>query len=70
MVNNNAKPLTPSAKQHYQVTQADLPLSCPMPNMRLWDGHPRVYLPIAATGRAVCPYCDAEYTLVSAEHGE
>ena len=50
--------------QHrYEVTQAQLPLSCPLPSMRVWDGHPRVYLPIAETGRAVCPYCAAEYIL-------
>lgn len=56
-----------STKQHYQVTRADLPLSCPTRNMRLWDGHPRVYLPIEKTGKAVCPYCDAEYTLIDIE---
>lgn len=50
-------------KQRYEVTQADLPLSCPMPNMRLWDAHPRVFLPIAETGHVICPYCDAEYFL-------
>ena len=49
--------------RRYDVTSADLPLSCPMPNMRLWDAHPRVYLPIEATGHVVCPYCDAEYFL-------
>ena len=49
---------------HYEVTKADLPLSCPLPRLRLWDAHPRVYLPIIITGRAVCPYCNAEYTLL------
>lgn len=53
-----------SMKRHYQVTREDLPLSCPMADMRLWDAHPRVYLPITATGKAICPYCEAEYTLV------
>lgn len=53
-----------STKRHYQVTAEDLPLSCPMTDMRLWDAHPRVYLPIKETGKAVCPYCEAEYTLV------
>ncbi len=53
-----------STKRRYEVTHADLPLSCPMKDMRLWDAHPRVYLPIEATGRAECPYCDAEYFLV------
>jgi uncharacterized Zn-finger protein len=47
----------------YEVTRADLPLSCPANDMRLWDAHPKVYLPIEETGRAVCPYCDAEYIL-------
>lgn len=51
------------AKLHYEVTQADLPLSCPLPPYRLWDAHPRVYLPIHLTGRAICPYCSAEYVL-------
>lgn len=52
-----------STKRQYIVTYADLPLSCPMPHMRLWDSHPRVYLPIADTGLEVCPYCGAEYIL-------
>lgn len=52
-----------STKKEYIVTYDDLPLSCPMPNMRLWDGHPRVYLPIAETGREICPYCSAVYIL-------
>jgi uncharacterized Zn-finger protein len=34
-----------------------------MPQMILWNSHPRVYLPIEATGWAKCPYCSAEYTL-------
>lgn len=51
------------AQKKYQVTYDDLPLSCPLPNMRLWDAHPRVYLPIEVTGFEKCPYCGAEYTL-------
>ena len=47
----------------YTVTAKDLPLACPMPDMSLWNSHPRVYLPIEATGFAKCPYCGAEYTL-------
>jgi uncharacterized Zn-finger protein len=53
----------PNAASHYEVTAADLPLSCPMPSMSLWNSHPRVYLPIEATGFAKCPYCSAEFTL-------
>ena len=48
----------------YRVHRSDLPLSCPMPEMTLWNSHPRVYLPIEKTGRAQCPYCGAVYTLV------
>jgi uncharacterized Zn-finger protein len=31
--------------------------------MYLWNSHPKVYLPIAETGEAKCPYCGAEYYL-------
>jgi len=53
----------PNAQNQYTVTVKDLPLSCPMPDMSLWNSHPRVYLPIEPTGFAKCPYCGAEYTL-------
>jgi uncharacterized Zn-finger protein len=56
----------PNAKRHYEVTEADLPLACPMPSMQVWNSHPRVYLPIEKTGSAVCPYCDAEFILKNA----
>ncbi len=55
--------LPPNAQNQYEVTPDDLPLSCPMPQMILWNSHPRVYLPIEETGWAKCPYCGAEYTL-------
>lgn len=45
------------------VSQADLPLCCPMPDKMLWNAHPRVYLPIAAAGKVLCPYCSTEYIL-------
>jgi uncharacterized Zn-finger protein len=56
-------PIQPNAQHHYEVTVDDLPLSCPMSGMQLWNSHPRVYLPIEKTGWAKCPYCSAEYTL-------
>ncbi len=34
-----------------------------MPSMALWNSHPKVYLPIEATGQAQCPYCSALYVL-------
>ena len=56
--------LIPANSQHrYTVGPADLPLSCPMPGMYLWNSHPKVYLPIADTGTAKCPYCGAIYEL-------
>ena len=55
-----------NAQQRYEVRRADLPLSCPLPSMALWNSHPRVYLPIeAAEDREVqCPYCGAHYVLI------
>ncbi|MGH8494955.1 MAG: zinc-finger domain-containing protein [Gammaproteobacteria bacterium] len=57
----------PNAKNHYEVTRQDVPLHCPMPGMYLWNSHPKVYLPITATGKAKCPYCGALYTLTDFE---
>lgn len=55
---------TANSEQHYVVSRADLPLSCPTPEMTLWNSHPRVYLPIEDNGgRAICPYCSAEFVL-------
>ncbi len=59
-----ARTATPNDCERYEVRRADLPLHCPLPNMRLWDSHPQVYLPIEADGHAKCPYCGAEYVLV------
>jgi len=56
-----------NAQHHYTVTPADLPLSCPMPGMLLWNSHPKVYLAIEETGWAKCAYCGAEYTLEPGE---
>jgi uncharacterized Zn-finger protein len=56
--------IQPNAENHYNVMMADLPLSCPMTGMYLWNSHPKVYLPIEAKGSAKCPYCGAVYTLV------
>jgi uncharacterized Zn-finger protein len=55
--------LPANASKTYEVEASDLPLSCPMPEMTLWNSHPRVYLPIEQTGSAKCPYCGAEFTL-------
>ncbi len=53
-----------NTQQRYEVRAEQLPLSCPTPEMKLWNSHPRVYLPIEKTGEAVCPYCSAHFVLV------
>ena len=53
-----------NAESRYEVTRADLPLSCPMPDMAVWNSHPKVYLPVEETGEAKCPYCGAEFRLI------
>jgi uncharacterized Zn-finger protein len=55
----------PNAENSYDVSSSDLPLSCPMPGMYVWNSHPKVYLPIEKTGQAKCPYCGADYLLKS-----
>lgn len=56
---------SPNAERVYRVTRADLPLHCPMPEMYLWNSHPKVYLPIETSGEAKCPYCSASFELVA-----
>ena len=58
---SNAK--MPNAQNHYEVSRSDLPLHCPMPEMSLWNSHPKVYLSIEVKSKSKCPYCGAEYTL-------
>ena len=55
--------LQASTKHYYEVKEADLPLSCPLNHERVWDAHPRIYLPIEEGGEAVCPYCSTRYVL-------
>ena len=56
--------IEPNAESRYEITRADLPLSCPMPGMAVWNSHPKVYLPVEETGEAKCPYCGAEFRLI------
>ena len=43
---------------------------CPSPlaHMKIWDGHPKVYLDVAHSGQAKCPYCGTVYKLKDGEH--
>ncbi|MBP8119935.1 MAG: zinc-finger domain-containing protein [Burkholderiales bacterium] len=48
-----------------------MPLHCPMPSMKLWNSHPRVFIDVTSTGEAKCPYCGTVYKLagpVKAHH--
>lgn len=40
-------------------------LCCPSPlaHMQVYNTHPRVYLNVAHTGQAQCPYCSTVYQL-------
>ena len=42
---------------------------CPNPKagMALWNSHPKVYLDVASTGEAKCPYCGTVYRLKAGE---
>ena len=53
-----------NAQNRYGVRASDLPLSCPMPGMYLWNSHPKVFIPVADTGEAKCPYCGAHYYML------
>jgi uncharacterized Zn-finger protein len=37
-------------------------------DMKLWNSHPKVYLDVARTGEARCPYCGTVYALKAGEH--
>lgn len=53
-------------QKHVEVKAADLPLHCPLPSQKLWNSHPRVFLPIldAENQETRCPYCGTMYKLV------
>ena len=59
-----------AARREYIVNREQLPLSCPMDDMALWNAHPRVFLPIEeeSSGRVTCPYCSAHYVLADDDH--
>lgn len=47
--------------RHIEVTAKDLPLTCPMPDMNVWNAHPKVTIPLNHGGEARCPYCGTLY---------
>ena len=44
-----------------EVSVKDLPLTCPLTDMNLWNAHPKVVIPMHNGGEARCPYCGTLY---------
>ena len=63
MLSNNDLKKQACTERRVEIKHTDLPLSCPPRHDRLWDAHPRVYLPIEETGEVLCPYCSTRYIL-------
>jgi uncharacterized Zn-finger protein len=55
--------IAPSVTAAVEVSPENLPVHCPNPAMPLWSSHPRVFLDVAETGEARCPYCGTCYRL-------
>jgi uncharacterized Zn-finger protein len=53
----------PAAAGAVELEGKDLPAFCPNRRMPLWSQHPRVFLEVAVTGQARCPYCGTLYRL-------
>ena len=46
-----------------KIKPNQLPLHCPLPEINLWNQHPKVYLPIDSFKEVKCPYCGTKYVL-------
>lgn len=48
-----------------KISDENLPLCCPMPDMQTWNSHPRVFLKIEKepSKEITCPYCSTHYVL-------
>ncbi|RIK93065.1 MAG: zinc-finger domain-containing protein [Burkholderiales bacterium] len=60
---DSATQLRPAQDDVVEIDASDLPAFCPNPKMPLWSSHPRVYLELGATGKAMCSYCGTRYRL-------
>jgi uncharacterized Zn-finger protein len=65
-MSTTAKPILLAAKD----LNAQGGVFCPSKKagMELWNTHPRVFLDVAKTGQAKCPYCGTLYQLKAGEH--
>ena len=50
-----------------ELAARELPAFCPNPAMPVWNHHPRVFLDVASSGEAMCPYCGTVYRLKAGE---
>ena len=68
---NPANPIAADATAAVVLDAHDLPAFCPNQTMALWNQHPKVFLDVATTGAASCPYCGTQYRLRGgpARHG-
>ena len=63
-----------TTSSHIELLAKDLNdqggIFCPSPKaqMKIWNSHPKVYLDVARTGTAKCPYCGTQYQLKAGEH--
>ena len=60
-----------TTSSHIELLATDLnaqgDVYCPNPkaHMQIYSSHPKVYLDVARTGCAKCPYCGTAYTLMT-----
>jgi uncharacterized Zn-finger protein len=52
-----------NTQKRVEVSRAELPVSCPQQDEKIWNAHPRVYLPLEKSGQASCPYCGTHFVL-------
>lgn len=54
-----------NTKKTIHIKEKNLPLHCPMDNMKSWNSHPRVFLEIEKmpNHEILCPYCSTKYIL-------
>jgi uncharacterized Zn-finger protein len=63
-----------TSTSHIELLASDLNAQggvyCPSAKaqMDLYSSHPKVYLDVARTGSAKCPYCSTVYALKAGEH--
>lgn len=70
----NLMTISPHTSSHIELLASDLNAQggvyCPSAkaHMQIYSSHPKVYLDVARTGQAKCPYCGTVYALKAGEH--